>query len=155
MDTFFLLRKHVRYRERFIMEATNEPVDIFLGIPILVSMAGKSQISVIPQLPQIGAADIQELHQALVIIDALSPRGDMDALPILPFDNTEDPLEQLLFTRFIIVEMFFCHNNEIDCDQATMMHSLTALPLFVFAGQQCTLPAGSGAKISSISAIPC
>ena len=118
-------------------------------------MAGESQIPVIPQLPQICATDIQELHQALVIIDALPPRGDMDALPILSFDNTEDPLEQLLFTRFFIVKMFFCHNNEIVCDQATMMHSLTALPLFVFAGQQCTLPAGSGAKISSIFAIPC
>jgi hypothetical protein len=90
------------------MEATNEPVDIFLGIPILVSMAGESQIPVIPQLPQICATDIQELHQALVIIDALPPRGDMDALPILSFDNTEDPLEQLLFTRFFIVKMFFC-----------------------------------------------
>ena len=137
------------------MEATNEPVDIFLGIPILVSMAGESQIPVIPQLPQIGATDIQELHQALVIIDALPPRGDMDALSILSFDNTEDPLEQLLFTRFFIVKKHFFHKKEIVCDQATIMHSLTALPLFVFAGQQCTLPAGSGAKISSIFAIPC
>ena len=108
-----MFREDVRCCERFIMETVDEKVHILLGIPILVTVAGESQIPVIPKLPQVSITYIQEFFQALVVIDALFPQWIMETLSFSSFDNLEDSLEHLFFTQVFFVVAFFVHKGII------------------------------------------
>ena len=69
--TSFLFGKFITNSESFIMETTQEAVDIRLRVPVFITFTRVAEITVVSQFFQILIFDVQLLHQRLVVIKTM------------------------------------------------------------------------------------
>ena len=74
--------------ERRIVAAGKEAVDVGLGVPVFVAVAGVAEEAVVAEVFQIAVFDAEERHQRFVVVYALFIGGEeMSVLSLHKLEN--------------------------------------------------------------------
>lgn len=73
------------------MAAVEEAVDVGLGVPVFIAMAGVAKKPVVAEAFQVAVFDAEEFHQRFVVVDALFIGGEeMSVLGLHKLENLEE-----------------------------------------------------------------